>query len=94
MKVICINNSNKPNNIPDSEWIKKDEIYTVTSVKAMGLQPGKFGYLLKEIQLSELSFPYELYDADRFIPLNNPFLKQQKQTVSETVVEEEELLTI
>ena len=94
MKVICINSSNKPNNIPDSEWIKKDEIYTVTSVKTMGLQPGKFGYLLKEIQLSELSFPYELYDADRFIPLNNPFLKQQKQTVSETVVEEEELLTI
>lgn len=92
MKVICINSSNKPGNIPDSEWIKKDEIYTVTSVKAMGLQPGKFGYLLKEVQLSELSFPYELYSADRFMPLDITPLKQEKQTVVETV--EEELLTI
>ena len=35
----------------------------------MGLQAGRFGYKLKEVQLSEQSFPYEYYNSDRFVPL-------------------------
>ena len=92
MKVRCINDENKPSIIPNSEWIKKNEIYTVTSVKSMGLQPGKFGYLLKEIQLSELSFPYEMYAAERFAPIQNHPLKQNQESVEKPI--EEELLTI
>jgi hypothetical protein len=33
----------------------------------MNLQNNKFGYRLKEVQLSEQSFPYEYYNAERFI---------------------------
>jgi hypothetical protein len=36
----------------------------------MGLQPGKIGFKLKEIQLTEKSFPYECYDASRFVPVD------------------------
>lgn len=68
MRVVCINASGKPNKIPAEEWIKQDETYTVVGVVNMGLQPGKFGFLLKEVQLSPSSFPYEYYDADRFKP--------------------------
>jgi hypothetical protein len=34
----------------------------------MSLQQNRYGYRLKEVQLSEQSFPYEYYSADRFAP--------------------------
>lgn len=84
MKVICINDANKPAKIPQKEWIKEGVIYTVTEVVNMGLQPGKFGYLLKEVSLSKASFPYEYYSADRFGVLVDQSL--------ENAVEQEELV--
>jgi hypothetical protein len=77
MRVVCINSSAKPAKIPIEEWVKEGEEYTVTKVVNMGLQKNKLGFLLKEVQLSKKSFPYEYYDADRFAP------------VTEVVVEEE-----
>jgi hypothetical protein len=68
MQVICINSSNKPKRISPYEWITEGEIYTVTEVARMSLQQNRFGYRLKEVQLSEQSFPYEYYSADRFAP--------------------------
>jgi hypothetical protein len=87
MKVICINSSNKPFKIPQHEWIKEGVIYTVTEVVNMGLQPGKFGYLLKEISLSKESFPYEYYSADRFGVLVDQSLETVEGT--EQILEEE-----
>lgn len=68
LKVICIDSSNKPKRISPYEWITEGEIYTVTEVARMSLQQNRFGYKLKEIQLSDQSFPYEYYSADRFAP--------------------------
>jgi hypothetical protein len=53
----------------------------------MGIQAGKFGYLLKEVSLSKESFPYEYYSADRFGVL----VDQSLETVEETeqILEEE-----
>jgi hypothetical protein len=56
--------------IPQSEWIIEGETYTITRIVRMGPTKKKFGVVLKEIQLSSLSFPYELYDAARFLPLD------------------------
>jgi len=67
-KVICIDHTNKPKRISPYEWITEGEIYTVTEVARMSLQQNRFGYKLKEIQLSDQSFPYEYYSADRFAP--------------------------
>jgi hypothetical protein len=69
LKVICINAENKPKRVSPYEWIKEGEIYTVIEISKMGLQAGRFGYKLKEIQLSEQSFPYEYYNSDRFVPV-------------------------
>ena len=69
MQVVCINADNIPKRISPYEWIEEGKIYTVIEVTKMGLQPGKFGYKLKEVELSEQSFPYEYYSADRFVPL-------------------------
>ena len=79
MKVICINSSNKPTKIPVEQWIKEGEAYTVIKVAQMGLQDGKYGFLLKEVQMSADCFPYEYYDADRFIPLDMRVYEAQEK---------------
>lgn len=69
MQVICINNDNRPARIPESKWIKKGHVYTVTDAITMSIQRGKIGYKLAEIELDESCFPYEYFSADRFLPL-------------------------
>jgi hypothetical protein len=69
MKVICIDADKKPKNVPIEEWVKEGEMYNVTRIVRMGLQKDTYGFLLKEVQLSSRSFPYELYDATRFLPI-------------------------
>lgn len=64
-KVICINDSNKPNDIPNSQWIKKGSIYTVTKVARMVVQGGITGFELAEVNLDGCA-PYKFYAADRF----------------------------
>ena len=70
MKMVCIDSSNKPAKVPIEQWIKEGEVYTAIKVVKMGLQDNKYGLLLKEVQMSADCFPYEYYDADRFIPLD------------------------
>lgn len=69
MKVICIDADNKPKNVPVEEWVQEGDMYNVTRIVRMGLQKDIYGFLLKEIQLSSRSFPYELYDSSRFLPI-------------------------
>lgn len=78
MKVICIDASNKPKRIADSEWIQEGVVYTVVATVNMGLQSGKIGLKLKEVELSSLSFPYEYYDAGRFLPIEGLFAEVAK----------------
>ena len=87
MKAVCIDSSNKPSKILLSEWIKEGEAYTITKIVKMGLQDGKYGVLLKEVQLSAKSFPYEYYDADRFIPLDLKIYQKEEETVKKADLE-------
>lgn len=82
MKAVCIDGSNKPKKIPDSEWITEGTTYTITRVVRMGLEKNKFGVLLKEVQLSSQSFPYELYDAARFLPLDILAIIKEEEEVT------------
>ena len=92
MKVICIDNSKKPKNVPVEEWVQEGDTYTVTRIVRMGLQKDTYGYLLKEIQLSSRSFPYELYDATRFLPID--LLSMMKEEKKEEVIIEEACLEL
>jgi len=83
MKVICIDSSNKPAKISPEEWIEEGIVYTVVSVVNMGLQPGKLGLTLKEVQLSKKSFPYEYYDATRFLPIEGLFAEAKEEKIKE-----------
>jgi hypothetical protein len=64
-KVICINDSNKPNDIPSSQWVKKGQIYTVTKVVKLKIQGDKIGFELAEVNLDGCA-PYLYYAAERF----------------------------
>ena len=86
MKVICIDADNKPKNIPIEEWVKEGDMYNVTRIVRMGLQKDIYGFLLKEVQLSSRSFPYELYDSSRFLPISIlSDMKEEKEVNVEDV---------
>jgi hypothetical protein len=85
MKVICIDGSKKPAKISSDEWIQEGIVYTVIESVNMGLQPGKIGLKLKEVNLTQKSFPYEYYDANRFLPIEG--LLAEVEEVKEEEVE-------
>jgi hypothetical protein len=85
MKVVCINDSNRPLDIPIEKWVKKDEEYTVVRFVRMVAQGGKMGVELEEIDLTDC-FPYEFFSADRFAILDKEFDESEQE-----VLEEEEL---
>lgn len=77
MRVKCINDSNRPKQIPPEKWIKEGEIYTVIATTMMNIQRNKLGVKLAEIELGQSCFPYEYFDADRFaITSETPVLKE------------------
>lgn len=63
--VICVNDSNKPDGIPTSKWVKKGEIYTVILVGRMLMQNGCMGFKLKQLDIDDC-FPYQFFSAERF----------------------------
>jgi len=92
MKVICIDADKKPKNVPIEEWVKEGDTYTVTKIVRMGLQKDIYGFLLKEVQLSSRSFPYELYDSSRFLPID--LLSMMKEEKEEEVIIEQACLEL
>lgn len=80
MKVICLNDKNRPNEVPASRWIKKDEEYTIISVAFMTIQ-NTYGCKLAEINNDDL-FPYQYFALNRFAI---------SRTEIETAIKEQEL---
>lgn len=66
-KVVCIDDTRKPNGISQNNWLQKDETYTVTHVQVMARQAGVYGFRLKEIQPDQKS-GYDSYNSNRFRP--------------------------
>lgn len=65
-KVICINDQNKPKEVPESSWVVYGERYTVIKVDLLSSHK-TIGFKLQEINLPDDAFPYEYFDAQRFI---------------------------
>lgn len=64
-RVICINDSDRPESIPTRSWVKVENIYTVVQVDRLHMQGGAIGYKLYEIDLDPY-FPYQYFGAWRF----------------------------
>lgn len=88
MKVICINDKDRPNEIPTSKWIVKDKIYTVIKVWHIRQRPGTYGVELAEIDLSDC-FPYLYFAANRFAPVMS---NKDIEAILEKALEEKEII--
>lgn len=88
MRVVCVNDSNKPDKIPTNQWIKKGNVYTVVKAVKMGIQANTLGFDLEEVNLTGC-FPYEYYDAKRFLPED---MVKQEDVAVEIIEEELELV--
>jgi hypothetical protein len=66
VKTICIDDKNKPREIPANKWIKAGEeyhvIYTVTV-----LPQKQLAFHLHEVELDETCAPYEYFLSNRFM---------------------------
>ena len=63
MRVKCIDDSNKPSDIPSSKWVKKDTVYTVID-EYKSLPQEIDTYVLAELDLEGTG--YGGFSADRF----------------------------
>lgn len=65
VRVLCVNDANKPNEIPQSKWIVKDKEYHITWIYNQLQQKGIKGVELAEFDISDC-IPYNCYRLDRF----------------------------
>ena len=87
MKVLCIDDKNRPAEIPQDQWIEENVVYTVKQVINLPLQPGIAGFILKEVSLSPDCFPYEFYSSKRFAIIVE-IIQQTEEEVTELIEEE------
>ena len=65
IECICIDDKNKPKEIPDSKWVKEGKTYNVIYT-CIVLPQRELAFLLSEIELTENEQPYEYFLAKRF----------------------------
>lgn len=79
VECICINDSNRPKEIPQSKWVKEGEKYTVIYTVTV-LPQKQLGFHLAEIELTDNELPYEYFLASRF-----GFTKENLQKLIELI---------
>lgn len=65
MKILCIFDENKPNQIPKEKFVKKGEWYELIFIAWCKPQLCQ-GFELSELTLNESCKPYEYYKGNRF----------------------------
>lgn len=64
-RAVCMDDSNRPDGIPTSKWVKRGQEYTVIQVTKMLIQGGMLGFKLEELNIDDC-FPYQFFGAWRF----------------------------
>jgi hypothetical protein len=85
MRVVCIDDSNRPIGIPLEKWVENGKEYTIVKFVRMCAQNNILGVELEEVDLSGC-FPYEYFSAKRFVPINP---KEKIEEALEEIQEEE-----
>ena len=85
IRVVCVNDIGRPNDIPTSRWVKKDDFYTIIKIDKMVMQNSILGCKLEEINNDDL-VPYTHFALHRFRPLTKDE-KQAEQSVEELMKE-------
>jgi hypothetical protein len=93
VRVICINDKGRPNEIPLGKWPVKGKPYTITGfVRMLGTSGGGLGVTLAEMSL-EGCYPYKYYMASRFgVPVGDTSLVERAEELLKEAKEEELVL--
>jgi len=93
VKCVCINDKNKPSEIPANKWIKEGNEYHVYFIITV-LPQKQLGFLLEEIELDETCKPYEYFLSHRFMfnPEDLDKLMQLIKDCTETKFSVEEVI--
>ena len=83
-RVLCIDSTSKPESIPNSKWVKKNQVYTVVQVDKLNMQNKKLGYKIYEIDIDPY-YPYQYFGAWRFAVMIND-ISQEAQKEYEKVI--------
>lgn len=82
---ICINDTFKPNEIPDHKWIKKNRVYEIDWI---GVIPsGDINVHLKRPRLGTESLPYTGFSHTRFRLSKSKNLREAENSVLEMLKE-------
>lgn len=87
MIVTCLNNKNKPNEVPNSIWEKliEGEEYTVIEIAKLHASGGIYGFKLAEIDLSPCA-PYLYFASYRFgIKVPADIIKEEELELEEVI---------
>jgi hypothetical protein len=77
--VVCINAKNRPADFPEHLWIaERTELYHVIAIHRMAKQPGTYGFVLEERDLSSLT-KYDSFAHHRFRPATEDDLEAIKE---------------
>lgn len=65
IEVVCIDDTNRPNEVPTNRWVKKGKKYHIVEIAKMMVQGGVYGCKLAEIDNDDLA-PYQYFRLSRF----------------------------
>jgi len=91
-KAICVDDKNRPAEIPITNWLVEGQPYTI--INARQLPNGETGFIVEEIPLGEETFPYFYLSSSRFgIPMTDKeYQEYLKQSEPESLCQEEPVL--
>tara|TARA_R110002167_G_scaffold7497_3_gene35584 strand:+ start:235 stop:519 length:285 start_codon:yes stop_codon:yes gene_type:complete len=75
MLLACIDDTKKPDEIPQDKWLEYGKIYTLINVQFLD-SSNTMGFELDEITLDKSCFPYHYFTPNRFVPTST---KEQEQ---------------
>lgn len=75
IKCICIDDKNRPKEIPLEKWVKEREEYRISHVHKMVNMGNILAYSLYEKPLDESCDPYNAFRASRFVVRPEDFPK-------------------
>lgn len=83
---ICINDKDRPSEIPISKWITKDKEYTIIEFIIMNMQNRTIGVKLAEVNIDDC-FPYICYSANRFGIVLDAYAEEANEAVKQLLEE-------
>lgn len=88
LKCVCIDDKNRPNEVPLNRWVKKGEQYTITQIDYMNTQNRIIGVKLMEIDNDDL-FPYQYFRGSRFAVSENDIIEMNIEGVDISDLEQQ-----